>query len=286
MIIGVSQGRNPKWLKILENGLQNTGHKFTYITKNNIKDIKLCDAVCIVSYNLDVGIRQRVFDTAKKFNKPVIFIEKGFLGSIKKFTFAIDKPKITGMDYANVLAGDSSRWESVRAAEGILLKEWNDNPKDKCTILLHNLSGYMSNTVHVKEQAVQVEKTIRALQNECKKVVIKVHPKMKSTSIRYGSAILSKSKSMDVILENTDCCLGWHTNALCDAVMRGVPIICLHEDCMAYELGTHKVNEALIRPDRQKWLNKMAWVQWTKVEMSQGLNWPVIQYAIENYDIN
>ena len=89
--------------------------------------------------------------------------------------------------------------------------------------------------------------------------------------------IYSKTNNLKEVFNVSKCCIGWHTNTLCDAVLYGIPIISLDEDCFAYDIASHSLTDPLLYPDRTTWLTKISWCQWTKHEIGQGKFWSVIE---------
>lgn len=66
-----------------------------------------------------------------------------------------------------------------------------------------------------------------------------------------------------------------NSNCAVDAVMEGVPAVTLDDGSVARDVTGHDLQDALIplRPDRDRWLNRIAHSQWTVNEMSSGMTW-------------
>jgi hypothetical protein len=60
-----------------------------------------------------------------------------------------------------------------------------------------------------------------------------------------------------------------------DSVINGVPTIAMDPGSFAYELGNNKIENInnLKYPDRQQWLNNLAYAQWSGEEIKEGLPW-------------
>ena len=165
---------------------------------------------------------------------------------------------------------------------GANLMPWKKERKNnKVLLLLHNFSGYSSITQTIYNQHIECDRVIAKLQDAGYEVIISNHPKMGISPGRPDQIDrVGTFKFMQEALEYVDFAVGWNTNALCHVAIRGVPIVCLHDDCLAYDVASHSIAEPLIRPDRTKWINKLSWTQWTKRELKNGDFWPIINMYI------
>ena len=76
-------------------------------------------------------------------------------------------------------------------------------------------------------------------------------------------------------LANAHCVVTYNSNTAVDALLEGVPVFAHDKGSMCWEVA----NKSLIcvdvpnRPDRQQWLNDLAYTQWTPEEMRSGEAW-------------
>ena len=71
------------------------------------------------------------------------------------------------------------------------------------------------------------------------------------------------------------CAIGNTSNALCECVINGVPIITTDKFSMAYDMAEHDIEnlENPRTPDRTQWCHDLAYTQWTIEEMRNGDPW-------------
>ena len=68
-----------------------------------------------------------------------------------------------------------------------------------------------------------------------------------------------------------------------DSVIRGVPTIAMDTGSFAYSLGNNKISqiENLVRSnDREQWLNKLSYAQWSRKEIKDGRAWAHIKHQL------
>ena len=79
------------------------------------------------------------------------------------------------------------------------------------------------------------------------------------------------------------CVITHNSTAAVDAATYGVPVLMTSDLCLAWEVGTDKldqVNEPP-RPDRTQWLNDLAYANWTLEEVRDGTVWRRFRPHIE-----
>ena len=150
----------------------------------------------------------------------------------------------------------------------IVLRPWKKEGEG-CIILMHNFYGYKSNFVKVPEQKKQLNKIKNQLAQLKERVQISWHPRSGKPRIQPNE--INKSKF----------CVGWHTNALCEVVLKGIPIVCFDQDCLDCVVWSYKIDN-LCYPDRHKWLNYLCYAQWSMEEIKQGLQWNIVEKGIMN----
>ena len=71
------------------------------------------------------------------------------------------------------------------------------------------------------------------------------------------------------------CAVGNTSNALCECVINGIPIITNDKFCMAYDMAEHDIGnlENPRTPNRTQWCHDLAYPQWTIKEMKNGDPW-------------
>ena len=90
-------------------------------------------------------------------------------------------------------------------------------------------------------------------------------------------------------LEGAGVCVSYTSGSSIDAILQGVPVICMDEGNLAYPISSHRIGD-LKSPyqaptsDIDDWLNKLANSQWTEQEMLDGEAisriFPIIETAL------
>lgn len=97
-----------------------------------------------------------------------------------------------------------------------------------------------------------------------------------------GAVNLNGGKYLEADLEHAHCAVGWTTNALTEAACLGVPVYAMSGGAMATPVSCTdftKIDNVQPEPDRQQWLNDMAYCQWTYNEIRDGVAWEHIKQA-------
>lgn len=207
------------------------------------------------------------------------------------------------------MGNGSDRWERIQKEQNIEIKPWRKTRGKYILIFLQHVID--TSLFRMIEQHGSYYKwlrhTIKTIRlNTDMPIVIRPHPKhgmyteffeadkvpaiLKefkdvTWSVNQGSVNLSGDKYLEADLRDAHCALGWTTNALTEAACNGVPVYCLSQGAMATpvsltDFGTiDNINEC---PDREQWLNDMAYCQWNYEEIQKGVAWE----HIKNVDIS
>lgn len=71
--------------------------------------------------------------------------------------------------------------------------------------------------------------------------------------------------------------LTWNSTSGVGAALAGVPVIACDEGSMAWPVAGHGLNAEVIRPEREPWLHRLAWCQWSAAEISRGKAWACVR---------
>jgi len=66
--------------------------------------------------------------------------------------------------------------------------------------------------------------------------------------------------------------VSWNSNTGVDAVMAGVPAVVMDPGGMAWPVASHDITET-VRPNRDRWYDRLAMCQWSMDEMVSGECW-------------
>jgi hypothetical protein len=87
--------------------------------------------------------------------------------------------------------------------------------------------------------------------------------------------IAKPDMSLEEDLEDCWAVVTFNSNTAVDAAIRGVPVFADDAGSMAYPIANKDISQidAPHTPERNQWLNDLAFAQWTPEEMRQGLAW-------------
>ena len=75
----------------------------------------------------------------------------------------------------------------------------------------------------------------------------------------------------DFAVQDAYAVINWSSNPATHAVLEGIPVF-VGPSSLAYDVGNtdlSKINNPS-KPDRQQWLNDLAYTEWTTKEISEG----------------
>jgi hypothetical protein len=113
-------------------------------------------------------------------------------------------------------------------------------------------------------------------------VVFRPHPQARQTI--HAPALLvqaRRDRSLDEELAEAAVAVTWNSNAGVDAVLAGVPTVALDEGSMAWPVTSHAIQADPVRPDRRRWLERLAYCQWTPDEIAHGDAWAHLRQGLE-----
>ncbi len=92
---------------------------------------------------------------------------------------------------------------------------------------------------------------------------------------RPHPCISKPDMSLDEDLEDCWAVVTFNSNAAVDSAIRGIPVFVDDDGSMACEVANRDLSniESPSIPERQQWLNDLAYSQWTPSELREGLAW-------------
>lgn len=130
-------------------------------------------------------------------------------------------------------------------------------------------------------------------------IVVRLHPSMRWRDRKAAIAACAEIADLTISpLERTFSadiadawtCVTYSSGGAVDALLAGVPPICMSPANVAYELCSKSIEdiEQPLQPDREQFLRDIAYSQWTREEMADGTAWrhllPAIQRELKNSD--
>lgn len=112
------------------------------------------------------------------------------------------------------------------------------------------------------------------------KVAFRPHPEALKRGHDIGPlAHLVIGGTLANALGNAAVAVTWNSNAGVEAVLAEIPTITCDDGAMARPVTAHGLAAELVTPDRDDWLRRMAWRQWTIDEIASGHAWDAVKDA-------
>jgi len=113
-----------------------------------------------------------------------------------------------------------------------------------------------------------VSEIVRAARDRYWRVRVRRHPAEKPGQ---------RSLEADIMLAHT--VIGTSGTALFDALVRGVPGVCLDPRNVCAPVCVDSIDAELYRGDREAWLHDMSYCQFTLEEIADGTAWELLKCA-------
>jgi len=216
---------------------------------------------------------KKVWDTFRAKNKPVIVLE---VGAIKRNI--LWKVGINGINRDATFGTD--RNNSVRAnLLGLKLEPWKEQDGHILICTQHDKSEQWATQPSIVNWVLDVIEHIRTQTN--RKIIVRPHPRCKLNGIQHEFNNVELQKPIyiegtyddfNLNLDNTYALVNWSSNPATEAVMNGVPVY-VSEHSLSYDVGNPIFGDYNNpkKPDRQQWLNDLAYTEWSVPEISQGI---------------
>jgi len=182
-----------------------------------------------------------------------------------------------------------NRWDELKKKFCIEIKEWH-RPGDVILICLQKPMDSALNRLHernIKYQdfCIDLIKEIKKVSD--RKILIRSHPKDPTDLIinlkfLFSDIEFSYSNSIYDDLNKSFCMITYNSTSSVESVMYGIPTITLDTSAVSEEVTFHSINdiESEIAFDRDKWLKKIAFMQWSEEEIKSGYVWNLLKNKI------
>jgi hypothetical protein len=121
-------------------------------------------------------------------------------------------------------------------------------------------------------------------------IVVRPHPRFRFNRSWAGVSMYQPQRvsdtydgyDFDASLINAHAVINWNSGPGLRAVLHGVPAFVGHTS-LARAVGNTDISriETPLRPDRQQWLNDLAYTEWTVDEISQGLPLQQLHFLVK-----
>jgi len=236
-------------------------------------------------YNADVAViwsvlwhgrmrpNKAVWDHFRSQGKPVIVLEVGALHRNIMW-----KVGINGIN-RDADFGDSDNNSSRADQLGLKLKPWREQEGSILICTQHDKSRQWEGLPPISNWVLEIIGHIRS-QTE-RPIIIRPHPRCKLEGIQheYRNVRLQHPKHIDGTYDDFDlefdniyAVVNWSSNPAIQAVIEGIPVY-VSQHSLAHDVGNPIFGDYNnpIKPDRQQWLNDLAYTEWSVPEIIQGI---------------
>jgi hypothetical protein len=164
------------------------------------------------------------------------------------------------------------RWNQL----GIQLRPWRSDGRH---ILLLGQTQHGYGTQHLSLPINKwFERIVRQLRGATDRpIVFRPHPDEKAVpSVEVsGFVVRERGRKLKDELEGAWCCVAKTTNAVVEAIVRGIPVVTDDPLCLGYPVASHDFAgiENPATPERAQWAYDLAYTQWSIEDLRQGLPW-------------
>lgn len=252
-------------------GCQQLGHEVVY--NNMDADVAV---IWSVLWHGRMASNKRVWDTYRSKNKPVIVLEVGALHRNIMW-----KVGINGINReANF--GEKENTSDRADSLGLKLKPWNSDPNGDIVICTqHDKSHQWRAMPPITNWVLSTIEDIRKYTD--RRIILRPHPRCKLNGIQHEfnnvylkqpTAIQGTYDDFDLYFDGVYAVVNVSSNPATQAILNGIPAF-VDAPSLAYDVSNdihfmHDI-ETPLRPDRQQWLNDLAYTEWSVPEIAQGV---------------
>ena len=243
-------------------GVSTLGHEVVY----NDLDADVA-VIWSVLWHGRMSANKNVWDHFKKQNKKVIVLEVGAL-----FRGTTWKVGIDGINRDAIFPDGNNN--SDRAEQlGLKLKPWNTNGSKIIICTQHDKSQQWEGMPPIQQFVVDMIRGVQMWTD--KEIVVRPHPRCKlnipGIEVQAPKQIPGTYDDFDLQFEDVYAVINWSSNPATQAVMNGIPVF-TGQSSLAWDMSIKSltnINNPLL-PDREQWLNNLAYTEWSVPEISQG----------------
>ena len=217
------------------------------------------------------GIRRRWAGYVLSQGKPVIVIERGYLGERKNTWLSVGNGGLNGFANFHNQNVPPDRWERYWAQD---LKPWKT--KGRYALIMGQVPK--DSSLYGMCPYAWARSIYQAAVDKFKKVYFRPHPEAKTPPEGFDLPIMTGD--LAEALDDAKCVITYSSNTAVDAVINGIPSVTMFQGSMAWDVSTHDFKTPLYRGNRDKWGAKIAYAQWHIDEIRSGDAWRHIRQSI------
>ena len=261
--------------------LQDDGHE-VFINKKANADVAV---IWSVLWRGRMEKYRSIWNEYRSSGRPVIVLEVGGLRRNESFKIGINGINRKA-DFANQ-EFDDKRWPLFKHT----FKPWNPTGDIIVICGQHDASEQWLGLPRMEQWIEKQIKEIR--QYTTRPILVRPHPrnpigfpkdKYKNVKVRLPRRDFKTYDDTDfkATLERTWAVVNHSSNPAMEAVINGIPVF-VSEDSLCHDVGNigyADINTPAM-PGRQNWANKLAYTEWFKDEIKQGIPWKRIKTRLE-----
>ena len=260
-------------------GVRIAGHSVTYNEFSG--DVGV---IWSILWNGRMADNRKVWDYYRSQDKSVIVLE---VGGIKRGTTW--KVGINGINNEANFGPKGNGPERAKLLN-LELQPWRTNGRDIIICGQHDKSHQWR---HMPPMAEWIFQTISAIREHTSRrpIIVRPHPrctvttelnKFENVTIEFPRQIPNTYDDFDFDFHNAWAVVNWSSNPATQAVIGGVPVF-VGPSSLAWDVGNDSLKDINnpVMPDRQQWLNDLAYTEWTTEEISQGIPLKRLTFDIE-----
>jgi hypothetical protein len=222
------------------------------------------------------GVRRReVFQRQRRHGGRVLVMERAYLGDRYRW-ISLGFDGLNGRaDFGKIDRGPERAAKHWAGA----LKPWapfENGHGQPSALIMGQCPGDMSlNGLRVADW---VEKTAADLASKGWAVFLRPHPLAPpERRVKIPEAIPGP---FDLVVRGFDLVVTYSSNSGVDAMLAGVPVVAMDQGSMVWPIASRSLDSVqLCEPDRQTWLDRLAWCQWLPEEVAAGDAWDHLKDA-------
>lgn len=228
---------------------------------------------------------KKIWDEYRAKGKPVIVIEVGGLRRNQSFKIGINGIN-RDADFANQ-DFDDKRWPLFKHE----LKPWNSTGEIIVICGQHDASEQWKGLPRMEKWIEQQINEIRKYTS--RPILVRPHPrnqlsfdfnKFSNVKVRIPKRDYRTYDDTDFkkTLERTWAVVNHSSNPAIEAVIRGIPVF-VSESSLCHDVGNNKLLDinTPAMPNRRTWANQLAFTEWFKDEIEQGIPWGRIKKRLK-----
>ena len=218
--------------------------------------------------------RGNVLYKQKMNGAKTIVIEKGYIKRDKYYSVGFDN--LNGRADFNISKMPSDRWDML----GVELKPYRDISEGKYLLLCGQVPSDASvQYIDINKWYMDMVARIKSIDDI--PILFRPHPLAIDRTPHIEGTVWSDG-TQEEDFEHATAVITFNSNTGVDALIEGIPVYSHDEGSMVYGVSSHQIDR-IVHFDRTQWANDIAYTQWTREEMEQGL--PLEHLLNGNFDI-